>query len=306
MEMSSKKSSILVLTSANHLLDLFSKYDDFPRGIPPIKDIISDLKISRTTFNSIIEILSAKGIVKVDGSNKIILHKPKKVDYFDLKEIDTNNKANFIEKKIIQKLSSYELKPGVRFSELEIANELNISTVLTREALLKISHSGIIIKNPGQKWEVVEFSHKLINEIHEVRLLFEKYAMSRFKAMPKTDPLFTDLKVLRERHIKLLSTKKIKTDEMRNLEADFHNTLIKSTDNTFIVKSYESIFTLITFHLWQIKNDDQKNRTVLSHHLKIIDFLLAEKFKEASALLVSHLEYAKNSMRNVNLVLTKK
>lgn len=300
----SKEYSKLLLKSTNALLNHLQKLEMVPCGLPAASILIDQLNISRTTATKLVDILSKKGIVRQDGKTKIVLRKPEPDDYFSLDEIE-NSKSDIIEKQIIKKLSSYELKPSDRFSELELAKELKTNTVIVREALFKIAQSGIIKKHPRQKWEVVEFSFPMINEIASVRKLYEGYAVERVKKLNDHDPIWRILADLAKKHSKLLKHKTVSAVEMREIERLFHTTIISLSNNRFIQESYDSIFTLIFFHLGQIEYDQPKIEKVLKQHLVILEHLLNKQFSEAYNAMITHLDHAKLSMLNVNKMLDK-
>ncbi|HEY0771141.1 MAG TPA: GntR family transcriptional regulator, partial [Sphingobacteriaceae bacterium] len=286
----------------NKLLTFISELHEIPCGLPSAQVLIQELDISRTTLQKLIQILIKKGVVRQDGLYKIVLRKPLPGDYFSLESMD-NSKADLIEKQIIKKLSSYELKPGDRFSELELANELKTNTIITREALSKIAQSGIIKKHPRQKWEVVEFSLPLIEEIAEVRKLYERYAIQKIRTESKDAPIWAELQILEEKHRSLLKQNVINAQDMRDIERAFHTTIIQASHNRFIKKSYNSIFTLIFFHLGQIEFDQKKFIRVLKQHLSILQTLLKNDFDKALDAMEIHLNHAKSSMININTIL---
>ncbi|MDF3079310.1 MAG: GntR family transcriptional regulator [Sphingobacteriaceae bacterium] len=299
-----KEYSKLLLKSTNELLKYLQMLPDVPCGIPSTNLLIHQLNISSTTATKLIDILCEKGIVRKDGKTKIMLRKPVAADFYSLEEIE-NSKADLIEKQIIKKLSSYELKPSDRFSELELAKALQTNTVIIREALLKIAQSGIIKKHPRQKWEVVEFSGQMISEIAAVRKLYEGYAIDRVRLLDAKDPIWKKLEDLANRHKSLLKEKEVSAIEMREIERLFHTTIVQASNNRFIQESYNSVFTLIFFHLWQIEYDQPKIEKVLKQHLDILSKLLERKFKDATEAMVMHLDHARLSMINVNHVLDK-
>lgn len=299
-----KEYSKLLLKTTNDLLDLLQDLPEVPCGLPSVATLIEQLNVSRTTVQKLIDILSKKGIARQDGTNKILLRKPVDSDYFSVEEID-NSKSDIAEKQILKKLSSYELRPGDRFSELELAKKINSNTVTTREALLKIAQTGIIKKKPHQKWEVVEFSPSLIEEIAAIRKLYEGYAIQTIRFTPTNDPVWNTFRQLQDRHKTLLAQSDISLEDVRNIEQTFHTTIVKASRNRFLSDSYNSIFMLIFFHLWQIEFDKVKIRVVLNQHLAILEALLNKQFDKALEAMENHLEHAKESMINVNSVLEK-
>ncbi len=300
----SEEHSKLILASNNKLLDILGSLPEVPCGLPSISTICKSLDISRTTAQKLFEILCKKGIARQDGTNKILLRRPVEADYFSAEERG-KSKSDQVEKLILEKLSAYQLRPGDRFSELELAREFNTNTVVTREALLKIAQSGIIKKHPHQKWEVIEFSPALIDEIAAIRILFEGYAIQSMHVLPDGDPVWEKLFSLKKRHQKLLKQPDISIQDMRSIEKDFHTTIIEAAHNRFIESSYNSVFTLIVFHLWQIGYDRVKIERVLRHHLSILDALIARDFDKAGTDMKLHLDHAKDSMKNVNELLTQ-
>ncbi|TZF85626.1 GntR family transcriptional regulator (plasmid) [Pedobacter sp. BS3] len=300
-----KEHSKLLLKTTNRLLDILQELPEVPCGLPSVTTLIKQLNVSRTTVQKLIEILCKKGIARQDGTNKVLLRKPLPSDYFSMEEID-NSKSDIAEKQILKKLSSYELKPGDRFSELELAKKIGSNTVITREALLKIAQSGIIKKHPHQKWEVVELSPSLIDEIAAIRKLYEGYAIQTMQFAAKDDPVWNAFIQLEKRHRTLLKQSRIKLAEMRDIERAFHTTIIKASRNRFLEESYDSVFTLIFFHLWQIEYDKVKIKRVLNQHLAILEALLAKQFNTALKAMEDHLDHAKISMKHVNSLLEKK
>lgn len=296
--------SKLVLKSTNKLFDFLRELKDVPCGLPSSAIISVELGVSRTTVQKLIEILLKKGLIRQDGSNKILLRRPEQGDYFSAEE-SGNSKSDQVEKQILKKLSAYELKPGDRFSELELARELGTSTILTREALFKIGQSGIIKKHPHQKWEVIEFSPSLINEITAVRELFEDNAIQAIHLLDDTDIIWKKFAQLQIRHRKLLKQNDISHSEMRLIERDFHITIIQATHNRFIEDCYNSVFKLVIYYLWQIDYDRNKIENVLKHHLLILESLTAKDFEKARLEMRTHLEYARESMKKINNMLSK-
>lgn len=302
MMLANKEHTKLLLRSTNDLLDLLQELSPIPCGLPNASVIASKLNISRTTANKLIGILSEKGIARVDGNSKLLLRKPVEEDYYSLEEMQ-NSKADLVERQILQKLSLYEIRPGDRFSELEIAKELQSNTVLVREALFKIAQSGIIKKFPGQKWEVVEFSKPMIREIAAIRKLYEEFAINGLKLCDENAPVWDELKLIYSQHQDLLKKKQISVNELRAIEKAFHTTIVSASNNRFIKQSYGNIFTLIFFHLGQIEYDHEKIIKVLNQHIEVLELLLSKEFDKAKIKMIEHLEHAEQSMREVNQAL---
>lgn len=296
--------SKLVLKSSNRLFDFLRELKEVPCGLPAATTLSLELGVSRTTVQKLIGILLEKGLVRQDGPNRILIRRPEPEDYFSADE-SGSSKSDQIEKLVLRKLFSYELKPGDRFSELELAREAGVSTILMREALLKIGRSGIIRKHPHQKWEVIELSKDLIEEITVVRRLFEEYAVTAIGELDGADPVWDRLRQLETAHRKLLEQDRISHSEIRSAELGFQTTVIEAARNRFITDLYQSLLTLVLFHLWQVEYDPDRTRHALKHHLAILESLLARDFDRATSEMRKHLEYARTSMGDVNRLLNR-
>lgn len=294
--------SKLVLKSSNKLFDFLRDLEEVPCGLPSSSTLSVALDVSRTTVQKLIGILFEKGLVRQDGTNKIVLRRPVPEDYFS-GEDSSVSKSDQVEKLVLRKLSSYELKPGDRFSELELAREAGTSTIIMREVLFRISRSGIIRKHPHQKWEVIEFSPALISEMTDVRRISEDYAVQAMRGLEDSDPFWNKLRELGARHRKLLKQKQIDHSEVRQIDLDFHMALTEATHNRFIQELYHAVFMLITFHIWQIEYDRSKIEYVLEHHLLILELLLARDFGKAGLEMQVHREYARTNMEYVSRTL---
>ncbi len=291
--------SKLVLKSSNRLFDFLKDLEEVPCGLPSSAILSAALGVSRTTVQKLIGVSIEKGLVRQDGTNKIVLRRPEPEDYFS-EEDSSVSKADQVEKLVLGKLSSYELKPGDRFSELELARQTGTSTIIMREVLFKISRSGIIRKHPHQKWEVIAFSPALIGEMIAVRRVSEDFAIQAIRVLADSDPFWFKLQELGARHRKLLKQKQIDHSEVRQIDLDFHIALIEAGDNRFIRDLYHSVFMLITFHIWQIEYDRSKIEYVLEHHLLILELLLARDFEKAGIEMQVHREYSRTSMEYVS------
>lgn len=294
--------SKLILGVYNKLLDDLKHDSNIPRGIPTESELAKEYGVSRSTARKVIEILYEKSIAIKDGSNKILLRLPEQGDYFSSEEVK-NSKSDKAERAILKKLYKYKLKPGDRFSELQLSKEFDMNTISIREALIGISQTGLITKRSGQKWEVVALTQSTIHQLVEFRFLLENHAMDCFKDNPLEDEKIKVFQLLLQNHKDLIKNKKIDIDDFTNLEKRFHYTLINTCQNDFINKSYQSLFILISYHIGQIKYDSNKIKRVLEQHINVLEAILETDFNKAKQLLQNHLDHAENSMKEVNISL---
>ena len=77
------------------------------------------------------------------------------------------------------------LKPGQWIRQLDIANQLNVSSVPVREALNTLAAEGQVVHQRHRGYKVVELSREQLEEIYLARRLLENEATRR--AVPKVN-----------------------------------------------------------------------------------------------------------------------
>ena len=74
---------------------------------------------------------------------------------------------------------SYEIKPDSPISESALSEELSMSRSPIREALGKLESEGLVVTYPSRGSFATSLSPYDVEEVYELRLLFEKWAFSR-------------------------------------------------------------------------------------------------------------------------------
>ena len=88
-------------------------------------------------------------------------------------------------REIRQAIMTRRLKPGQWIRQLDIANQLNVSSVPVREALNTLAAEGQVVHQRHRGYKVVELSREQLEEIYLARRLLENEATRR--AVPKVN-----------------------------------------------------------------------------------------------------------------------
>ena len=280
----SKNISKLVKRSSNNLMEYIRQEKQVP-GILPSERILSDrLSISRSTLVKVFDLLESKGILIKDETSRVILRKPKADDLFKING-DAVSKSELAEQIILNKLANYEYKLDTYFSELELAKESGTNTVTVREVLLKISKTGLIKKEPRQRWKVVALTRKMVEEITLFREILEKSALKEMLSSEKSELVINKFTFIRDEHIKMLKQKKVDYNEFIKLEKSMHKAIIKFADNRYIESAYESIFTIVHYHIGQPGvYKIETNKTIKEHIVLLNEIIDWDKNRALEAL----------------------
>lgn len=164
--------------------------------------------------------------------------------------------------------------------------------VLSNEGFLKIeSKKGIIIK---------ELSIKEINELYDMRIALEGYSIKNIN-----EDSIINFKKMEE--IIKKQKKHIKNRDIYNFartDSDFHQELLKISDNKTIIKTNKVIGERLFFHKTLVSKDVSLSDFV-NDHIKIVEALKCKDFTRACTLLEKHIQDSKVSLyKNQSLSLT--
>lgn len=301
-----KASSDLIKRTVNNLLDYIKAENKIPMVLPSERYLSKKFEISRSTLIRAFSDLENKRLLRQESRSRLVLRLPQKSDFYqDVSKIIT--KTQNVENFILEKFAKLELKPGDRFSELQIANEINANTVTVREVLLKVSSTGLIKKKPRKQWEVISITAETVNELTAYRELLEVQGLKKLLSGKQAD-LFSiqaEYRPLLEQHQNLLSDKKIERDKIIEVESELHKGIIAHTENRFIIDNYDSLFFLIRYHLGQHNMTQSRYKAVLQEHIEVIEEILNLDYKGAVNALQVHFKKSKEFFFEANELLLK-
>ncbi|MCK5905946.1 MAG: GntR family transcriptional regulator [Flavobacteriales bacterium] len=287
----SKETSKLVKKASNDLMAYIRDEKQIPGILPAERILSSRFSVSRSTMVKAFDLLESNGILKKDEASRVIIRKPKADDMFALDD-DTISKSEFVEQFILNKLANYEYKPGTYFSELEIAKESGTNTVTVREVVLKISKTGLIKKEPRQKWQVVALTKSMVKEITVFRRILEISALNEILSSDKNEAIVKEFTLIRDKHNKMLEKKEVDYNKFVKLENSMHKAIIKLANNRYLESAYESIFTIVQYHIGQPGVYQTNINKTIEEHLVLLNAIINWDKPKAIIALNFHLEQA--------------
>lgn len=193
-----------------------------------------------------------------------------------------------------QAIINGEYQEGDTLNELKLSQELGVSRTPIREALMQLSLEGLVEITQNKGAIVVGISSKDIEDIYAIRMHLEGFA-AELAAKNMSDE---DIEAL-ERTVDLQEFYGTKgdTDNIRKLDADFHNAIYAATDN----RSLRSILT--SFHnqiqrgrAQSLSVSGRSGKSIEEHH-KIKDAIKSRDGALASKLMYEHIQNALNNYR---------
>ena len=185
-----------------------------------------------------------------------------------------------------ESILSGRLKSGQMYNEMKLAEELGISRTPVREALLELSAKGLITFIPRKGVQVSSFTIDDVNEVWEVRMALELFAMDKLKF--KAEKL--NLKPLLESlAIQKAAVKSLDYSTYLAADRDFHRQLCELWGNRRLQISLEEIRDLVDLMALDALNQEGRLAAVLMEHQKTVKALEKRDFQEAVRALEKHL-----------------
>lgn len=168
---------------------------------------------------------------------------------------------------IVSRAALGKILPGNRINELGLARELGISRAPIREALRMLVALGVVENTPYQGMRLAPLTPERVRQINKVRLELEKLSLREMPDLGRAEPLRTALQNI----IEDMKTAARKEDRLAlaNLDADFHETLMKAANNPVLLKLWQMLRPqlVIIFGLATLKKSLRK---VVEEHRTLV------------------------------------
>jgi DNA-binding GntR family transcriptional regulator len=150
-----------------------------------------------------------------------------------------------------------ELKPGERLIDTQLASKLGVSRTPIRDVFKMLEKEGLIMSNGSKGYFVAKLLKEEINEIFDIRILVETYALK----ISNNEDIANKLK-----KFKILLDEVIESEDfigdMVDLDIKFHESIVKTCGNQLLINFYNNISTKMRI-FWQYtyyKNSECENR----------------------------------------------
>ena len=188
--------------------------------------------------------------------------------------------------------------PGTRLQELDIAESLDVSRSPVREALRQLAADGLLLEIPNKGVYVKEFTAKDIEEIFDLRVMLEAYAIFH-----STGHLTS---ARRDRLLRMLSElegcfQRGDVEAYTATDEKLHEQIVHLADNSLVNDTYDRVRSMNQqFRILSLM-DPQRFRESLDEHREIVHALLTGNPEQADKINRTHLELARDAiLRGMN------
>ena len=196
-----------------------------------------------------------------------------------------------------QSIFDFQLLPGDRFTESEIAELVSASRTPVREALTRLQREGFVEVSFRSGWQVRPFDFEQYEQLYDVRIVLEMAAVKRLCEMEPA-PALDELKA-----IWLVAPGDRLTDgpAVCALDERFHEQMVEAAGNVEMARIHHDV----TERLRIVRRIDftqgpRIDATYLEHG-KILGSIIQRRAEEAQLMLKTHIEESKAEVRKITL-----
>lgn len=187
----------------------------------------------------------------------------------------------------------FELKPGERLLEDEMAREWRTSRTPIREACRRLAQAGLIRIIPRRGYYVREINLAEVEELYEVRIALETFAISLAVGRERGDNWAS----LEETWSKIPDPLP-PPEAMLGLDEGFHKAIAEAGGNKALVEYLDSIGERIRAIRAKDFNDPERIRLTYLEHARILDLIAGGDVAGAGAALRDHILESKANVIN--------
>lgn len=186
------------------------------------------------------------------------------------------------------RILSGELRPGVEFSELELADQMSMSKTPVREALGRLAAEGLIEAFPRRGYRVTPVTVKDINDLFAIRAMTEGTAAA-MAAMNLTGEDFDRLEGLAEARYEPSEGESVQSFVKANRE--FHIAIAEGANNSRLLAMVAAHLDECTRLFYLGARSRDVNPETSKDHRRIVDVLRRRDPDQARAAMVEHSEH---------------
>jgi DNA-binding GntR family transcriptional regulator len=186
-----------------------------------------------------------------------------------------------------KRLVNCEYKPGTWINETALVKELGFSRTPIREALALIEQEGFIRIIPKKGIFVTQISFNDVKQLFQVRKTVEPIALQM------ASPRLPREKLLEFRNLFVGEDPDIRV--AFRLDTAMHLFIIEHCGNRYIIEMFCKVFEANTRIIISSKQNELMIHDARAEHTEILDLLLAGKFEQAAAAMLSHVRHCERA-----------
>jgi len=192
---------------------------------------------------------------------------------------------------IKERVITWQYPPEHRLTEEALAGEFRVSRSPVREAMRVLVTSGLITRMANRGYAVRQVNLREVEEIYEVRLALELYAVETLASREGSQEALTLLRKSWEAVRNAPDNRN--GEELAELDTIFHESLVALVGNEALLRNVKAINErLVVFRMIDFRKPDRLESTC-AQHLSIIERIEAKDTEGARAAIRMNIDHAR-------------
>lgn len=203
--------------------------------------------------------------------------------------------SELIAEQLKRKIWNQEIDFGERLLESDLANHFDVSRSTIREALRILENEELIISKARKGTYVSDYSQKDRDEIIELRTLLEAHAFRQAVVHLETEHFNELEKIVMD--MKKEAEKK-NWNNMFDLDMQFHGYVVRLSDNSRLIKFYNSIQVQIRTLLVHLDQYYPSHEAFYDEHKQLLDALKTKDPNKVTKQVQDHIVFIGKKVTN--------
>lgn len=207
------------------------------------------------------------------------------------------NLTERIYREVKQQIFGFQLLPGDRFTENEIAQSTSTSRTPVREALNRLQREGFVEVSFRSGWQVRPFDFEQFEQLYDVRIALE---LAAAELLCEMDPR-PDLSVLEQDWQVQPNNRLDSGPALYEQEERFHAQLVEATGNSEMARIHHEVCERLRLVRRFDLTSQERIDATYEEHAQILKHLAAQEVDAAQRLIRVHIEGSKAEVRKITL-----
>ena len=169
-----------------------------------------------------------------------------------------------------------QLSPGRRVTELDLADQLQVSRTPVREALNRLQRDGLVVERARTGFAVVQFDEKMLRDVFDLRAELDSYA-TRLAVQNITDADVAALFALLDRCDDLARIDPSPRGRMEEMELgmELHRSIARFSGNALLADVLDGLLVKCQVYVWMELTQLDEFRAAREDHRAIVTAIAA-------------------------------
>lgn len=209
---------------------------------------------------------------------------------------DAGSLADRAYEEIKKRIFDFDLMPGDRLSESDLAAQIDVSRTPLRQALQRLQHEGFVKAIPKVGWLIPPLNFDKFDELYDFRVLIECFAVRALSSSTQDREALQKLAKIWHVPVRERLDDPVRVGA---LDEAFHLQMVESTGNREMMRAYREITERMRIiRRLDFYKADRVNATY-DEHAKILTAVQKRRADEAQRLLRAHIEHSKIEVRKI-------